>query len=85
MNEKYLALRSETKKRVVDSIVKKDYHDAMRAINDLAEGLERKSKDTAKSLKNLLEIAEEMAIEKRKKKLTIKNVLNKIKSPKKSK
>jgi hypothetical protein len=82
MKKEYLSIRSPTKKRVVDNIVKKPFYDALKAIQDLSQDLDKKPKDKAKELEQLLKIAEDMVREKRKKTL-INKIVSKFKSFKK--
>jgi DNA-directed RNA polymerase specialized sigma subunit len=76
------AIKSPTRKRIVDNIVKKPYYEALKAIQDLSQDLDKKPKDKAKELEELLKIAEDMVREKRKKTL-INKIVSKFNSFKK--
>lgn len=75
-------IKSPTRKHLVDNIVKKPYYDALMAIEDLSRDLDKKPKDKAKELEELLEIARGMVVEKKKKSL-INKIVSKLKSFKK--
>lgn len=75
-------IKSPTRRNLVDNIVKKPYYDALLAIEDLSRDLDKKPKDKAKELEELLEIARGMVVEKKKKSL-ISKVMSKFKSSKK--
>ena len=82
MKKDYESLRSQTRKRVVDNIVKKPYYEALTAIEELSRDVDKKPKDKAKELEELLKIATEMVVEKKNKTL-IDKVISKFKSSKK--
>ena len=82
MNKDYASLRSPTRKRVVDNIVKKPYYEALTAIQELSRDVDKKPKDKAKELEELLKIATDMVVEKKNKTL-IDKVISKFKSSKK--